>query len=459
MLETMGARRALERRDHGTRRGLLRRGIVATGAVAALAACAAPAGGGPGGTASKQPVTLRWGIYNEQPFMDTATATTPAFTAKYPNITLEQEPKPGSGLNYEPELISGSGPDVFVACCYALPVWGKQGLLANLDPLLKRDGKEVPLTDYVAALIKFWNTPEQGQFALPMSSYSRVLYYNKTRFKRKGVAFPDATWDWNTFREVMLQLNEAEDSRGWYYAVGYETTGHYIRQNGGMEVDQKTGRAAWDQPPALAALQWLHERMWKDRSLARQPDLKPYLDAAKGSTSATLVQGNIALLTEGAWHVPRLATQMPEQSDQWDITILPRGPVKRDTHASTDGWAIFAGSKYKDEAWNLMKFLQSDTWLEPAVGVAGHLPARKSWADKYTRLMKERYPVLADKNLAAITDGIKQDYAHPTEVMARHVEAQKVFDDTLQEALIGNQRAIADAFRDAAQRANAINGV
>ena len=52
-----------------------------------------------------------------------------------------------------PQLVGGTGPDIFAACCASLPVWAQQGLVANLDPLLKRDGKEVPLADYSPALL------------------------------------------------------------------------------------------------------------------------------------------------------------------------------------------------------------------------------------------------------------------------------------------------------------------
>ena len=83
-----------------------------------------------------------------------------------------------------------TAPDLFAACCYSLPVWAPQGLIANLDPLLKRDAKEVPLGDYSAALLQYWRTPERGQFALPMSAFTRGLFYNRTVFAAEGTPRP-----------------------------------------------------------------------------------------------------------------------------------------------------------------------------------------------------------------------------------------------------------------------------
>ena len=104
-----------------------------------------------------------------------------------------------------------------------------------------------------------------------------------------------------------------------------------------------------------------------------------------------------------------------------------------------------------------MKFLQSEDWLEPAISIAGHLPARKSWLDRFATLMKKAYPALSDKNLAAFTDGHKNDYARPLQLFKRHLDSAKVFDDTIQAVFIRNERPVADAFRDAARQINAIN--
>jgi hypothetical protein len=104
-----------------------------------------------------------------------------------------------------------------------------------------------------------------------------------------------------------------------------------------------------------------------------------------------------------------------------------------------------------------MKFLQSEAWIEPAIGTAGHVPARKSWLDRYPQLMKQAYPLLADKNLAAFTDPGKQDYGYPQQLFKKHVASRTVYNDTVQAVFTRNERPLADAFRDAAKQVTAIN--
>ena len=101
----------------------------------------------------------------------------------------------------------------FFRCCFTGPVLGQQGLLTSLDPLMKRDNKEVPLADFIPALMEYWSTPKVGHYALPQSAYTMGLYYNRTVFKRKGIPFPDDTWDWNKLRDVMVRASIAAWSR------------------------------------------------------------------------------------------------------------------------------------------------------------------------------------------------------------------------------------------------------
>jgi multiple sugar transport system substrate-binding protein len=404
------------------RRTLQLAGAGALGAVATapLVACAAPGSAGAPGALSQEPLTLRWGVYSDQPLLEAAKKALPAFSARYPNITVAQELNTQSGLDYTAQLAGGSAPDLFAACCHALPVWAPQGLVVNLDPLLKRDGREVPVADYGAPLLKYWHTPERGQFALPMSAFTRGLYYNKTLFRRKGLPVPDASWDWARFREAMVQLNQPDQQQwGWHVPVDYERTGHYIRQNGGLQVDPKDfSKATFDSTPALGAL---------------------------------------GMVTEGSWKVTQLLQQAPAEADQWDIAVLPKGAAQRASHASTDGWAIFSASKQPEAAWALMKFTQGDAWMEPAISLAGHVPARKSWLDRYPQLMKQAYPQLADKNLAAFTEPGKQDYAFPLQLYKKHLDSKQVYEDTVAAVFTRNERPLADAFRDAAKQITAIN--
>src|SRR4029453_9422677 len=99
--------------------------------------------------------------------------------------------------------LAGTGPDVSGSCCNTLPDWGRQGVLLDLDPLIKRDGKQVPLSDYVAAQLDVWKTPERGQFALPMYMGIFGLFYSRPFFQSKGAPSPADAGTWHRGRAAM----------------------------------------------------------------------------------------------------------------------------------------------------------------------------------------------------------------------------------------------------------------
>ena len=77
-----------------------------------------------------------------------------------------------------------------------------------------------------------------------------------------------------------------------------------MRQNGGQQVDPKDNtKAVFDSTQSLGALQWLHDRMWKDGAMAKAADL-----SALGVNSVkALAQGNLAMLTGGSWYVSAIS--------------------------------------------------------------------------------------------------------------------------------------------------------
>lgn len=428
-----------------------------------LAACGPLQPGSAGRGQTKQALTLRWSTWGDDknPMADAAGKAAGLFKEKFPRVTVEPEAQvstPG-GASWRDKILAewlaGTGPDVSGNCCASLPDWGRQGLLVNMDALIKRDSRQVPLKDYVESQLKTWWTPERGQFALPMYMGTFGLYYNRDLFRRRGVPFPDTTWDWNRWREALVRLAEPDQQRyGWYVSMNFPRPGIYIRQNGGWQVDTKDyTKAAWDSAPALNALQWLHDRMWKDRTMARAADIS----GLGVSAYIALSRGNLAMLTEGSWILARWVKEAPEQAGQWDVAVLPKGPAQRDTGATIDGWAIWTGTRYKEEAWELVKFLQGDQWLELSVTIVGHQPSRKSWQDRYVQLTKKGWPGLADKNLAAFTEGTKQDYARAEQFFKNDSESKKVWSQTVTAVFTRNEQPVVDAFRAAAQQVNAIN--
>ena len=440
-----------------------RRSVLAgSGASAALAlsACAGP-GPSASSTANKQPVTLRWSTWGDaaNPMVQGAEKGLAIFKEKLPYVTVVAEPQVGTWQekNYT-EWIAGTGPDMSGSCCNTLPDWGRQGILMNMDPLIKKDSKQVPLNDYVDVQLKTWNFTDRVQFALPMYMGIFGLYYSKTLFQRKGVAFPDDTWDWDKWQSAMTRLTDkTENTWGYHQAINFPRPGLLIRQAGGNQVDPKDNRkAVFDSPQALRAIQWLHDRMHKDRALAVNADI-----TSQGFREIrhAIPAGKLGMQLDGSWILARWLNEQPDAAKDWDVAAVPKGPAQRDSGCTVDGWCIWKDTKLKDESWELVKFLQGDSWLEIATSIVGHQPSRKSWQDKFLDLTKKTYPALADKNLKAFIDPIKGDYGRPEQFYLKDADAKKVWTDTVAVTFTRNEQPVQDAFKKAAQQINALHGV
>ncbi len=452
-----------------SRRALLEMGGT-TGAAALIAACSAGRGGSgepAPGALTKEPVKLRWSTWGDQnnPMVEGAAKGIELFRQQFPNVTIQAEPQvntPGgpswTDKNFT-EWMAGDGPDISGSCCATLPDWGRQGILLTLDPLIKRDSKAVPLHDYVEAQYKTWWTPQRGQFALPMYMGIFGLYYSKQLFQRKGVPFPDDSWDWNKWRDAMVRLTDTtEHTWGYQQSINFPRPGILIRQAGGHQVDPKDNRkAVFDSPEALSALEWLHDRMWKDRALAMGSDITGASGLGFPNVYNAVAAGKLGMLLDGSWILARWIKEQPDLVEQWDVAQLPKGPKQRDGGATVDGWAIWAGTKHQDIAWEFMKFLQSDPWIELATSIVGQQPARKSWQERFVTLTKKTYPQLADKHLEAFTAPIKGDYARPEEFYLKDTESKKVWSDAVTATFTKNEAPVADTFRKAAQQINQIN--
>jgi ABC-type glycerol-3-phosphate transport system substrate-binding protein len=456
-----------------TRRQITRTAAGA-GAVSLLAACGAPgAAGGPSATLTKAPISLRWSTWGDttSPMVQAADKGLAIFRAKFPNITVTAEPQvntpngPTWTEKHQTEWLAGTGPDMTGQCCANLLDWGRQGLLLNLDANIKRDAKAVPVTDYVPTYLAAYSTPERGHFALPMYMGVIGIYYSKALFQRKGVPLPDNNWDWDKFEDAMRRLTTVSDdvanrTFGFHANINFAQHGIFIRQNGGNQVDPKDNRRAlFGAPEAIKALQWLHDRTWKDKSLALDADITGATGMGFKQPYNAIAAGKLGMRIEGSQSLAALSIAEPASAKDWDVIQMPKGPVQRDTGHTFDGWAVWAGGKNIDATWELDKFLQSDEWVEIAATVVGLQPARKSWQDKYVALLKKQYPALADKNLAAFTEPIRADWARPNQYYLKNSDAQKIWSTAAAATFGTNKEALADTMRKAADDINKLHGI
>jgi multiple sugar transport system substrate-binding protein len=155
--------------------------------------------------------------------------------------------------------------------------------------------------------------------------------------------------------------------------------------------------------------------MWDDHVMAS------FLDVQNVQARQAFADARVAMVEEGSWALKDILTgaRFPV-----GIAPFPAGPRRRVTLATTDGFAIYAGTRHPDAAWELVKFLVSRKY-GLAMAQANFLqPARASLVDAWVQLIRNEFPERASQlDIAAFAEGHLQGYSVTAEIFANQAKA------------------------------------
>ena len=196
-------------------------------------------------------------------------------------------------------------------------------------------------------------------------------------------------------------------------------------------------------------MEWLRARMWDDRVMSSP------LDVQRRSIGQAFVNRLLAMVEDGSW---ALRDILGGASFRIGVAPFPAGPARRATLATTDGFGIYAGTKYPDAAWELVKYLVSKDYGLAMARAHFLQPARSSLVEEWIGYIHEEYPEKTkDMDIAAFADGHRKGYSVVAEIFANQDEAKRVASDawnqvfTLGQAPIDQIRAASEEI-DKAQR-------
>jgi multiple sugar transport system substrate-binding protein len=168
-------------------------------------------------------------------------------------------------------------------------------------------------------------------------------------------------------------------------------------------------------------MEWLRARMWDDRVMASP------LDVQKRATSQAFVNRLLAMVEDGSW---ALRDILAGASFRIGVAPFPAGPARRATLATTDGFGIYAGTKYPDAAWELIKFLVGKDYGRAMARAHFLQPARSSLVEDWIGYIRDEYPNKSkDMSLEAFADGHRKGYSVVAEIFANQDEAKRITSD------------------------------
>jgi multiple sugar transport system substrate-binding protein len=286
------------------------------------------------------------------------------FEKKHPNIHV----KVVGGISDDKIVAAirgGNAPDVahsFDAGAYA-GAYCSNGAWIDLAGRMKEDGISA---DIFPAVSQYYSQYNGTRCALPMLADAYGLYYNKDLFAKAGITEPPRTMSELYEDAKKLTQRSADGSiqvagldvlNGFYENIA----AHWAPQWGAKWVDD-SGKSILSQDPNWAKM------MESQKELIDWYGYKNLVkfQAAAGdefSPQQAFERGKLAMNLDGEWRVAFIQAEHPEL--HFGTAPLPVDDSQPDLYGSgyTSGSIIGIPktSKHQDEAWELLKYLATDT--------------------------------------------------------------------------------------------------
>jgi multiple sugar transport system substrate-binding protein len=371
-----------------------RRTLLGAAAVLAVALAAACGGGGgsSGGSSggSHSPVTLTvWHQYASgtgggelKPFTDGIAR----FEKQYPwiHVKLELQPNPDTDT-FDPNLIAaikgGNAPDVAVGFTPAYAgQYCSSGLWEDLTPFMQKD--HVSISDFAPATLSYTKI-EGKQCALPSLTDAYGLYYNTAMFKKAGISSPPKTMDELAADAKKLTVRNPDGSikvAGFVPLDLWNELGITdIAHSYGAKYFDSSGKAELATDPAWTqAFEWQKALVdWYGYSNI-QKFFATYANSEFNATNA-FETGKVAMVFDGEWRTAFIRREHP--SLPYATAPFPAGDPSVYGSGRVGGTivGIPQGTQHPQEAWDLVKFLATDTpYLVALANSLGNVPTTKA---------------------------------------------------------------------------------
>ncbi len=331
--------------------------------------------GGPANAAAKTELTLfTWTREDE---LGANQELVRKFEAVHPNLAVRIINVPGS---YEAmaklhTMVAGGQPPDIASIHGGFHLgFAQSGALANLGQVTAEDSS-FDLKDFHPRLLDLCRW--QGKlYSLPRYTSIYALYYNKDLFDAAGVPYPSkqGQWTWSQYLDTVRKLTLDQDGDGktdqWGAYIDFWQARLYpwLWQNKASLLDVEKGVLTLNTPAAVEALQFLVDLRLKYKVTP------PPTPGEKNEGLDLFTQGRAATYLSGPWDVGAVRERA---KFAWDVWHLPQ-KKQRATMLGTENYALMAGSKHPQEAWELLKFLVSQKSQEFMAEKQEKMPSRVS---------------------------------------------------------------------------------
>ncbi|MFJ3186883.1 ABC transporter substrate-binding protein [Streptomyces halstedii] len=288
------------------------------------------------------------------------------FEKTHPNITVNVVGNINDDkLNQALRAGGSNGPDVVSS--FTTSNVGKfcsSGAFADLAPFIEKSGLDLEKT-FPKVLLDYTQF-EGDRCALPLLADAYGLYYNKDAFEKAGITAPPKTMSELAFvaKKLTITKGDSYEQLGFMPTFhGYETVADHYLSSWDHTYFDADGKSNIAKDPAFAEMFTYQKKLVED--LGGYAKLEKYRGTFgdEWGSKHPFHTGQVAMQLDGEWRLG-MAT---DAKVPFEIGVAPM-PVA-DDEADSYGKGFLSGtimgiapsSKKQNAAWELVKFMTSDT--------------------------------------------------------------------------------------------------
>jgi multiple sugar transport system substrate-binding protein len=341
--------------------------LAASATLALLAtACTGQSDAGASDDASQETTLNFWHAWSAPPEAKAVKDLVAGFEKAHPNIHVNVVGNmTDDKMNQALRTGGAKAPDVISSfTTNSVGKFCSSGALVDLNPFFEKSGVD-PEKTFPKAMNEYTQF-DGNRCAVPLLGDAYGLYYNKTAFKKAGISSPPKTW--SEFERVAKKLTIPQGDS--YKQLGFmpnyhgweTTTEHYLGQFSPTYFD-KDGKSNVGKDPAFAQAFTVQKKLVD--ALGGYRKLETYRSELgdEWGPKHPFHTGQVAMQLDGEWRLGMALDTKPT----FDIGVAPL-PVP-DGQADQYGKGYITGtiagiaatSKKQNAAWELVKYMTTDT--------------------------------------------------------------------------------------------------
>ncbi len=295
---------------------------------------------------TEEPVSLRFSIWNKDQLAGME-AIVAAYQVEHPNVTINVEVVPWGEYwtKLEAGAVGNSMPDILWMHSNEFYKYASNG------KLLEVTSDMIDTTKYPQGIVKNFSYDEK-LYGVPKDFDTIGLIYNKNLFDAAGVAYPDETWTWDTFKEAAIKLTDKEKGVTGFAASFENQIGYYntIYQNGGTVITQDH-KSGFGLPETREGVKFYFD-FYKELEASESIDYY-----TENSIENAFASDKVAMTFRGSWLLNYYSTT-DTTKDKFDIAVLPQGKVRASIYNGLT-YAGSVGTKYPEVVKDFLAFCGS----------------------------------------------------------------------------------------------------